>query len=172
MAASQDSTQTRSRGGADFDPDDPRIVSTVRDYLEKLETGQIPDRDAFINRYPELSTEIRDCLDGLELVHKALQTEPPPRPAAPAFPGGDLPIPGGAGLLGDFRILREIGRGGMGIVYEAEQLSLGRRVALKVMSFVATFDSRQLQRFRNEAQAAAQLHHTSIVPVYAVGSER
>jgi hypothetical protein len=60
----------------------------------------------------------------------------------------------------------------MGLVYEAEQLSLKRRVALKVLLFAATLDSRQLQRFHNEAQAAANLHHTNIVPVYFVGSER
>src|SRR5207249_466398 len=74
--------------------------------------------------------------------------------------------------LGDFRIIREIGRGGMGVVYEAVQMSLGRRVALKVLPFAAALDSKQLQRFRNEAQAAAQLHHSNIVPVYAVGCER
>src|SRR5258708_11262525 len=74
--------------------------------------------------------------------------------------------------LGDFRIVREIGRGGMGIVYEAIQLSLGRRVALKVLPFVASLDPTRLQRFKNEAHAAAQLHHTNIVPVYAVGSQR
>jgi serine/threonine protein kinase len=74
--------------------------------------------------------------------------------------------------LGDFRLLREIGRGGMGVVYAAEQLSLGRRVALKVLPFAAALDARQLQRFRNEAQAAAQLHHTNIVPVHYVGCER
>jgi serine/threonine protein kinase len=76
------------------------------------------------------------------------------------------------GTLGDFRILREIGRGGMGVVYEAEQISLGRRVALKVLPFAATLDPRQLQRFQNEAHAAAHLQHQNIVPVYAVGSER
>jgi len=75
-------------------------------------------------------------------------------------------------LLGDFRLLREIGRGGMGIVYEAEQVSLKRRVALKVLPFAATFDSRQKQRFQLEAQAAACLHHTHIVPVHAVGTDR
>ena len=74
--------------------------------------------------------------------------------------------------LGDFSIVREIGRGGMGVVYEAVQLSLGRRVALKVLPFAAALDARQLQRFENKAQAAAQLHHTNIVPVYAVGCDR
>jgi serine/threonine protein kinase len=77
-----------------------------------------------------------------------------------------------AGILGDFRILREIGRGGMGVVYEAEQISLGRRVALKMLPFAAALDPKQLQRFKNEAQAAAQLHHTNIVPVFGVGCER
>jgi serine/threonine protein kinase len=76
------------------------------------------------------------------------------------------------GQLGDFRIHRAIGRGGMGIVYEAEQVSLGRRVALKVLPFASTLDAKQLQRFKNEAQAAAALHHTNIVPVYATGCER
>ena len=60
----------------------------------------------------------------------------------------------------------------MGVVYEAEQISLDRRVALKVLPFAAALDRRQLQRFQTEAQAAAQLHHTNIVPVYAVGCER
>ena len=68
--------------------------------------------------------------------------------------------------------MREIGRGGMGVVYEAVQISLGRRVALKVLPFASALDSRQLQRFKNEAHAAAQLHHTNIVPVFGVGCER
>ena len=68
--------------------------------------------------------------------------------------------------------MRELGRVGMGVVYEAQQLSLRRRVALKVLPFAAVLDSRQLRRFQNEAQAAAQLHHPQIVPVYGVGCDR
>src|SRR3954452_17026945 len=78
----------------------------------------------------------------------------------------------GVGELGDFRLLREIGRGGMGIVYEAEQVSLGRRVALKLLPMAAALDPRQIQRFRVEPQAAACLHHPHIVPVHGVGCER
>ena len=74
--------------------------------------------------------------------------------------------------LGDFRLLREVGRGGMGVVYEAEQISLGRRVALKVLPFAAVLDNRQIARFKHEAQSAGQLNHPNIVSVFAVGAER
>src|SRR5262245_61473827 len=71
--------------------------------------------------------------------------------------------------LGEFRIVRELGRGGMGVVYEAEQTSLGRRVAVKVLPAHAAHDEAYLARFRREARTAAKLHHTNIVPVYGVG---
>jgi serine/threonine protein kinase/tetratricopeptide (TPR) repeat protein len=73
--------------------------------------------------------------------------------------------------LGDFEIVREIGRGGMGVVYEARQVSLNRKVALKVLSGGLGLTPKAVQRFRREAEAAAKLHHTNIVPVYATGEE-
>src|SRR5215468_1751905 len=73
--------------------------------------------------------------------------------------------------LGDFEIVREIGRGGMGVVYEARQVSLNRKVALKVLSGGLGLTPKAVQRFRREAEAAAKLHHTNIVPVYATGDQ-
>ena len=75
-------------------------------------------------------------------------------------------------VLGDFRLGREIGRGGIGVVYEARQISLGRRVAVKVLPPASLLDPRQLRRFEIEAQAAAVLQHPNIVPVFAYGTER
>src|SRR3712207_8186516 len=92
------------------------------------------------------------------------------KPAAPSSSRApvreDPPL---RGQLGDFRILREVGRGGMGVVYEAEQESLGRRVALKILAPWARAEPRQVQRFLREARSAAQLHHPDIVPIIGVG---
>jgi tetratricopeptide (TPR) repeat protein len=74
--------------------------------------------------------------------------------------------------LGDFEVVLELGRGGMGVVYEARQVSLNRKVALKVLSGGLGLTPQAVQRFRREAEAAARLHHTNIVPVYATGEEQ
>jgi serine/threonine protein kinase len=139
--------------------------------LHELEKGRRPDRRQWLQRYADLGSSLEACLDGLELVYQAAPLASPLSGNSPRF-AGNATDPTMTDPLGDFQILHEIGRGGMGIVYEAVQLSLGRRVALKVLPFAATFDAKHLQRFRQEAQAAAQLHHTNIVPVYAVGCER
>jgi serine/threonine protein kinase len=144
--------------------DDPRVLQAARDYLADLEAGRVPDRQTYLARYPELAEAMSECFEGIELAHAAGQAmrgeAPPLRAEHPIEP------------LGDFKIIREIGRGGMGIIYEAIQLSLGRRVALKVLPFASALDAKHLQRFKTEAHAAAQLHHSNIVPVYAVGCER
>ena len=153
------------------DPGRPRLLQAVHEYLKELESGRRPDRRQWLERYPDLADALLQCLEGLELVHQAAQSAGPLSGHLPRLaPGAGEPLL--ANPLGDFQIVREIGRGGMGIVYEAVQLSLARRVALKVLPLAATFDAKHLQRFRQEAQAAAQLHHTNIVPVYAVGCER
>src|SRR5690242_21227587 len=84
-------------------------------------------------------------------------------------PKTDQPAAAALQQLGDYRIIREIGHGGMGVVYEAEQVSLGRHVALKVLPSQALVNPTHLERFRREAKAAARLHHTNIVPVFGVG---
>src|SRR5262245_56346119 len=135
-------------------PDDPRIIEVVQEYLARLEHGELPDRTTYIQRYPELAGAVEDCLAGLEMVHAASKKRQPQTAdaaATPALPAPAEPLPD---ALGDFRIVRELARGGMGVVYEAVQLSLARRVALKVLPFAATLDTRQLQRFKTEAQAA------------------
>lgn len=73
--------------------------------------------------------------------------------------------------IGEFTVIREIGRGGMGVVYEATQASLNRRVALKTLPISGRMDQRQIQRFQNEARAAAQLQHPNIVPVFSIGMD-
>jgi serine/threonine protein kinase/Flp pilus assembly protein TadD len=144
------------------------VIRILEEYLDELQAGARPDPERLAARFPELAGPLKSCLVSLEFLQDA----------ALSFRGGGQPVlpaadaPSEIGRLGDFHVLREVGRGGMGVVYEAEQISLGRRVALKVLPFAAAFDARQLQRFKNEAQAAAQLHHTNIVPVYAVGCER
>jgi hypothetical protein len=152
--------------------EDPRLVDVLEEFQRELDAGRFPDRQAYANRYPEMAATINECLEGLELLHSGIQRRGKNSLAGAASQFWRPSIGRMANPLGDFQIVRELARGGMGIVYEAVQLSLGRRVALKVLPFAATLDSRQLQRFKNEAQAAALLHHTHIVPIYAVGCER
>jgi serine/threonine protein kinase len=149
--------------------EDPRLLRAAQEYLSALNSGQKPDRREFLARHTEIADKLDEYLDGLDILHRAApELRNPATSAAPPFGAETL----SAAPLGDYRIVKEIGRGGMGIVYEAIQLSLGRRVALKVLPFAAALDSKHLQRFKNEAQAAAHFHHPNIVAVYAVGCER
>src|SRR5262249_12007762 len=91
--------------------------------------------------------------------------------AGGGWKGGRPPAPPLPERLGGYRILRKIGHGGMGVVYEAEQEALGRRVALKVLPFARLLEPTFRERFQREAQAAARLHHSNIVPVFGVGEQ-
>ena len=134
---------------------DSRILRATEEYAALVHAGETPDRELFLARYADIADELGRCLDSLDFLDAARRSLGGAMNALPA----EHDLLASAQPLGDFRLIREVGRGGMGIVYEAEQISLGRRVALKVLPFAATMDPRQLQRFRNEAQAAASLHH-------------
>jgi serine/threonine protein kinase len=103
---------------------------------------------------PEVAGPLAECLAGLDLLREATERREAP------------------GRVGEFRLVREVGRGGMGVVYEAVQEPLGRTVAVKVLTLAAGADPAELERFRNEARAAAGLDHPNIIPVYAVGCDR
>jgi serine/threonine protein kinase/tetratricopeptide (TPR) repeat protein len=143
-----------------------RVLADVLDeYLQRLERGEAPSTAELVAAHPELAEQLPEYLEGVRQVHEALAAagDGPPRPIVAAEHRRQI---------GEFELVHEIGRGGMGVVYEARQLSLNRRVALKVLPFAAVLDERQISRFRTEAQAAAALHHPNIVPVFAVGQER
>jgi WD40 repeat protein/serine/threonine protein kinase len=139
---------------------DPILNELIDAFAARLQAGERLEPEAYARAHPERAEALRRILPVM-LVLADLGQSGPARPPEEA-----------TGTLGDFRIRGEIGRGGMGVVYEAEQISLGRRVALKVLPLAAALDPKQLQRFKNEAQAAAHLHHPHIVPVYYVGCER
>jgi len=136
----------------------------AEEFLERDRRGERPSLSEYVARYPALADEIHELfpllLDMEDVRQDAAQ------PADPPVSLGEL----SPRRLGDYRILREIGRGGMGVVYEAEQESLGRRVALKVLAR-AHLTPLQVCRFEREARSAARLHHTNIVPVFGVGCE-
>jgi WD40 repeat protein/serine/threonine protein kinase len=135
-------------------------------FLAEYRAGKRPSLTEYAQRYPELAEQIQQFLPGLVLLEQHR-----PGPEAPTGP----PAPtewGAAGppeQLGEYRLIREVGRGGMGVVFEAVQESLGRHVALKVLPYNALVSPHCLERFRREARAAARLHHTNIVPVFGVG---
>jgi eukaryotic-like serine/threonine-protein kinase len=148
-----------------------RLATLLDQYMSELEaTGLPPDVERLAAAHPDLADELRSYVESLQVLHQ-MTTGLRPEPARSA-PLAAAPQDQRAKRLGDYEIIREVGRGGMGVVYEARQISLNRQVALKVLPFAAMLDERQIARFRTEAQAAAQLHHPNIVPVHAVGQER
>src|SRR5262249_26567114 len=153
---------------SDNDPSVADPFGQIADeFVEAFRQGQRPSVEEFARRYPEHAAEIREILPALALMEKAKASEAPGQQHPAKAPADAAALQ----QLGDYQSLREIGRGGMGVVYEAQQLSLGRRVAIKVLPAHALLDPRQLGRFQREARSAARLHHTNIVPVFGVGEQ-
>jgi serine/threonine protein kinase/Flp pilus assembly protein TadD len=144
------------------------LVEALAEYHEAADANRPIDREAFLEKYADIRHELSGYLDSFDLI-RAMAPELADTSGSTSTSTDELPQ---RATLGDFRIVREIGRGGMGVVYEAEQISLGRRVALKVLPFAAMLDRQQLARFKNEARAAATLDHPNIVAIYSVGCER
>jgi serine/threonine protein kinase/WD40 repeat protein len=168
MVERSDDSRGNDDGCLDPSDDDERVGEAVEAYLALAEQGQAPEVDEFAARYPDLAVDVRAALAGLELVHGLLGLGS----AAGSGPGRgrgiDHRIESGQRIAG-YRVVRELGRGGMGTVYEAVHVGLDRPVALKVLGIHAAPDSSARRRFLNEARTAGVLHHTHIVPVFDVG---
>ncbi len=136
-----------------------RLTEVLDEYLRQLEAGKQQDRSELIAANPDLSHALREYLSKLDELNW--------------FVSGDAQPPDVVGKqLGDYRLIRELGRGGMGIVYLAQQISLDRQVAVKLLPFASLLEPKYIERFKNEARAAAQLEHPNIVPVYSVGHDQ
>lgn len=140
------------------------VEELAEQFLQRYRAGERPALTEYTERYPALASEIRELFPALVMLEEAgpvgrSAERPPSRSALEVIPE----------RIGDYRILREIGRGGMGVVYEAAHETLGRHVALKVLPTHSAADPKSLGRFRREARSAARLHHTNIVPVFDVG---
>ena len=163
-----DSDAPASDSGIPASDSDDRLGEAIETYLALIEQGAAPEPEAFASLYPDLGEDIRSALEGLELVHGLVGQAA--GHGAGSGPGGGpgRSLESGRRIAG-YRVVRELGRGGMGTVYEAVHVGLDRPVALKVLGVHAAPDSSARRRFLNEARTAAGLHHTHIVPVFDVG---
>ena len=149
-------------------PED-RLALALAEYAAAVDRGEPLSNEALLAKYADVADELAGCLDSLDFIHHIAPQLNDDISAAGRKGGAQIrPL----ATLGDYRLIREIGRGGMGVVYEEEQLSLGRRVALKVLPFAAMLGDQQVKRFHNEARAAATLEHPNIVAIHSVGTER
>lgn len=144
-----------------------RLTEILDRYMRAQEEGLPLDPELLIVEYPDLASALRIYFRSLSKLHDVAAGFG--RAAAEELAKTPQEQPG---RLGDFELLREIGRGGMGVVYEARQISLDRRVAVKLLPFAAVLSAKQIARFKHEAQAAAHVQHPNIVPVFAIGVER
>ena len=151
------------------DPDHDPLERLADEFAERLRRGETPTVAEYAEAHPELADEIRDVFPSIQMMEQLALRRQQQRTANQSPPGAAVSDPE---RLGDYRILRRIGQGGMGIVYEAIHESLGRHVAVKVLLPQLAVSEQHVARFVREAQAAARLHHTNIVPVFGVGQDQ
>ena len=149
------------------------LEALAEEYLARRQSGERPTASEYAARHPEIATRIIELFAALELIEGLKPTPEEAADLADDASGSVAQFRGHAGLLklGDYTLVRELGRGGMGIVYEAEHQSLKNRVALKVIHPRLRADRAYVRRFQTEARSAAKLHHTNIVPVFDYGEE-
>ena len=154
---------TKSASAVEYESldDDDLLDVVVEEFTAICRTGATPQPTEFAARYPRIAEQLNELLPTIAAIE---QTKSSSDPSLIQGLRGNAPE-----RLGDYRIVREIGRGGMGVVYEAVQESLGRTVALKVLPQQMLADAKRVERFEQEARIAARLHHTNIVPVFGVG---
>jgi serine/threonine-protein kinase len=153
-------------------PDEPSgerdpVEQLAEEFVARHRRGDGPSAAEYAERYPQWADRILALFPALLLMEGHRPGASGPDDSCE----GDGARAAPPEQLGDYRIIREVGRGGMAVVYEAEQESLGRHVALKVLRVSPQLDPRWTARFRREARTAARLHHTNIVPVYGVGEQ-
>jgi eukaryotic-like serine/threonine-protein kinase len=150
---------------ADLNAERDPLELLAAEYTERLRQGQRPSIEEYVAQHPELAEDIRELFPTITVTERLKARQALPRDGRATLGPARLE------RLGDFRLIREIGRGGMGVVFEAEQESLGRRVAVKVLPRQVLLDEKHLKRFEREARIAANLHHTNIVEVFGVGQQ-
>ena len=142
-----------------------RLLGDVAgEFFDRISRGEQPQVEDYAQRYPQIAVLIRQMFPIIPQIDDSLQASEPSKKSVIEVSGQQR--------FGDFRLLHQLGSGGMGVVYEAEQISMGRHVALKILPMAGALQQKQLLRFRNEVRAAAMLDHPHIVSVYSIGEER
>lgn len=149
---------------------DEQLALLLADLMDQAHAGELVDIQAVYSEHPDLAEELRELWGAMMLadaagsseLHATLSSGSSRDAPATSF---ELPC-----RFGDYELLEELGRGGMGIVYRARQISLGREVALKMILQGQLASAADRDRFQAEAESAARLDHPGIVPVYEVGN--
>ncbi len=141
------------------------VEQIAEHYAARLRSGKRAAIAAYAARFPQYAKELQELLPTVAAMERLGKVEISERMLDTGQQSLNLP----GCQIDEYRILREIGRGGMGVVYEAEQRTLKRRVALKVLPCTNADSERSRQRFQREAESAARLHHSNIVPVFGTG---